>query len=72
MQTTLLNEILSLILGRKYYAIAVREIGINRIVILDRIYTSKEDVNKKIKDLESVASFTYFTTISFRSRKQLC
>lgn len=70
MQTTVLKEIISFILGRKYYANIVATKGTDKTEICSYIFTSKEEANRHRDDLETTLSFLFIETISFRSRKE--
>lgn len=70
MKTSIINEIISFIFGRKYYAITAYARGTTNVYILGDIYTSKEEANKKKQELENEnLSYKYIETISFRSRR---
>lgn len=66
---TVLDSIVSFVLGHKYYANIVNTKGTNKTEVCSFIFRSKEDALKHKKDLDSTRSFLYIETISFRSRK---
>lgn len=70
MQTTVLKEVIALLLGRKYYANIVATKGTDKTEICSYIFTSKEDANKHRDALQTTLSFIFIETISFRSRKE--
>lgn len=69
MQTTILNEILAFLFGRKYYANIVYRKGVSIIEICSYVFPSKELANKHREQIETTLTFKYLETISFRSRK---
>ena len=71
MQTTLLNEIISFIFGRKYYLVVENTVGTTEIWVDSRIYPSKEKAMEQLKELEHNRSYRPVCIVSFRSRKNL-
>lgn len=71
MNTTVLNEILAFLFGRKYYANVVATNGTAKIEICSYIFATPEEAKKHQRELDTNLSFSYVTTVSFRSRKNL-
>ena len=69
MNTTVLNEILAFILGRKYYANIIATKGIDKQEICSYIFATREDAEQHRLDIDNTLSFQFVETISFRSRK---
>lgn len=69
MQTTVINEIISFILGRKYYANIVETRGIGKMEICSFIFATKQAARQHRKELEFNRSFSFVETVSFRSRQ---
>lgn len=69
MKTTVLKEIISFLLGRKYYANIVNVRGTNECEICCFIFLSKEEAQRHREELNATMSYTFVETISFRSRK---
>lgn len=71
MKTTVLNEIVSFLFGRKYYANIINTKGTNRTELCSFIFATKEEVEQHKMEILSTASFQFVETISFRSRNRL-
>lgn len=71
MNTTVLNEILAFLFGRKYYANVIATNGIAKIEICSYIFATQEEAKKHQRELDTNLSYSYVTTVSFRSRKNL-
>lgn len=69
MYTTVLNEIIAFLLGRKYYANVIATKGVAKQEICSYIFTSKAEAEEHRQQIEGTLSFTYVETVSFRSRK---
>ncbi len=69
MNTTVLNEILALLFGRKYYANIIATKGVSKIEICSFIFSTKEAAARHRADIDETMSFSYVETISFRSRR---
>ena len=69
MTTTILNEIVAFIFGRKYYANIVNTVGTKRCEICSYIFLDKLSAQQHVKDLESTITYRYLETVSFRSRR---
>lgn len=66
----LLNNILTHILGNKYYANIINTRGTSKCEISCFIFHNKEEaLEHKIK-LDTTRSFMFIETVSFRSRKK--
>lgn len=68
MNTTVLNEIMAFLFGRKYYANIVRTNGTTREELCSYIFPTKEQAEKHKRDLQHNMSYKYVETIHFRSR----
>lgn len=82
--TTLLNEIISFLFGRKYYALFCRKYyalfgrkyyanivctrGVEKYEICSLIFPTKEAAMEHKRTIETTLSFQFIETISFRSR----
>lgn len=66
----IIQSIIALILGQKYWANIINTRGTERCELSCFIFTTREDADKHRRDLESNATFLYIETVSFRSRKQ--
>jgi len=64
------NEILALLLGKKYYANIINTRGTDKCEIACYIFHSREEAEEHRKRIETTLSFLYIETISFRSRKE--
>lgn len=69
MQTTLITEILALLLGRKYYANIVAVNGTDKTDICSHIFATKQQAEQHKQHIATTLSFQFIETISFRSRK---
>lgn len=68
-QTTILKEIIALILGRKYYANIIHTRGTKKCEISCFIFLSKDDAIAHRHSLDDNLSYKFVETISFRSRR---
>lgn len=66
--TTVLTEIVALILGRKYYANIIHTRGSNKCEVSSFIFRSKKEANQHRAALENNLSYKFVETVSFRSR----
>lgn len=66
--TTVLTEIVALILGRKYYANIIHTRGTNKCEVSSFIFRSKKEANQHRAALENNLSYKFVETVSFRSR----
>ena len=66
---TVLQRIISHVLGHKYYANIINTRGTEKIEMCSFIFRSKEAAYKHRIDIESTRSFMYIETISFRSHR---
>ena len=66
--TTLLNEIISFLFGRKYYANVICTRGVEKYEICSLIFPTKEAAMEHKRTIETTLSFQFIETISFRSR----
>lgn len=69
MQTTVLNEIMAFLFGRKYYANIISTRGTTRQEICSYIFPTREAAERHRQEIDTTLSFRYIDTISFRSRK---
>lgn len=65
----IINAILSMILGQKYWANIINTRGTDRCELSCFIFTTREDADKHKQDVDSTTSFKWVETISFRSRR---
>lgn len=66
--TTVLTEIVAVILGRKYYANIIHTRGTNKCEVSSFIFRSKKEANEHRAALENNLSYKFVETVSFRSR----
>lgn len=69
MHSTILNEIIATLFGRKYYANIIATKGVAKQEICSYIFTSREDAQRHRRDIDNTLSFRFIETVSFRSRK---
>lgn len=69
MKTTLFEAILTHFFGRKYYANIINTRGTFNTQICSYIFRTREEANNHRRTLETLPSFQYLETISFRSRR---
>ena len=70
MQPPLIEAILAHLFGRKYYANIINTRGTFKTEICSYIFHTREEADNHRKVLETLPSFKYIETISFRSRQQ--
>ena len=70
MQTTVLQEVIAFIFGRKYYANIIGTKGVNKMELSSFIFRSKEEGEEHKEKLQATSSFFFIETISFRSRRE--
>lgn len=70
MESTVINEIISFIFGRKYYANIINTRGTDKCEICSFIFKTKSDAAKHRIEIQNTMSFSYIETISFRSRRE--
>lgn len=70
MQTTVLQEVIAFIFGRKYYANIIGTKGVNKMELSSFIFRSKKEVEEHKEKLQATSSFFFIETISFRSRRE--
>lgn len=69
MEMSLIQRIISYLLGYKYYANIVNTKGTGKYEICSFIFDNKADAERHMRDLKTRnLSFSYIETISFRSR----
>jgi hypothetical protein len=66
----IIQAILALVLGNKYWANIINPRGTDRCELSCFIFTTREDAERHKQDLGNTASFMWVETVSFRSRKQ--
>lgn len=69
MYSTVFNEILAFLFGRKYYANIITTKGVAKQEICSYIFATREAADNHRREIETTLSFRYIETISFRSRK---
>lgn len=69
MYSTVFNEILAFLFGRKYYANIIATKGVAKQEICSYIFATREAADNHRREIETTLSFRYIETISFRSRK---
>ncbi len=69
MNTTVLNEIIAFLFGRKYYANIIATKGVSKMEICSFIFSTKEAAARHRTEIDTTMSFSYVETISFRSRR---
>lgn len=70
MQTTVLQEVIAYLFGRKYYANIVGTKGVNKMELSSFIFRSQEEAEEHKEKLQATSSFFFIETISFRSRRE--
>lgn len=70
MHSTVLTEIISFLLGRKYYANIINTRGTAKCEITSFIFPTKEAAEEHKRVIEGTATFLFVETIAFRSRKE--
>lgn len=68
MKTTVFNEIVSFLFGRKYYANIINTKGTNMTELCSFIFSTKEEVEHHKMEILTTSSYQWIETISFRSR----
>ena len=69
MKESLLQSIISHILGRKYYANIVNTRGTFRCELTSRIFLTREQAEQHRRTISSTYTYAHVETISFRSRQ---
>lgn len=69
MYSTVFNEILAFLFGRKYYANIIATKGVAKQEICSYIFATREAADRHRDEIETTLSFRFIETISFRSRK---
>lgn len=69
MNSTVFEEIIAFLFGRRYYANIVNTRGTVKCEICSFIFSTKEAAEKHRLELETTLSYRYLETISFRSRR---
>lgn len=69
MTTTVLNEVIAFILGRKYYANIIHTKGTSKCEISSYIFRTKEEARHHRDALATNMSYKYVETVGFRSRR---
>lgn len=69
MHSTILNEIIATLFGRKYYANIIATKGVAKQEICSYIFTSRDAAQRHRFDIDNTLSFRFIETVSFRSRK---
>lgn len=70
MYTTVINEIMAFLFGRKYYANIVVTRGTTKKEICSFIFRTKDEARKHHEEILTTRTFSFIETISFRSRKE--
>ena len=71
MKQSLLQAIITFVMGYKYYANVINTRGTDRCELACFIFTSRRQAMRHRAALDTTLSFLYVETISFRSRKVL-
>lgn len=71
MYTTVIKEIVALLLGRKYYVNIVTVRGQRRQEACCHIFSDREAARRHMWEINATSSYTFVETVSFRSRKVL-
>ena len=69
MNSTVIKEIMAILLGRKYYANIIATRCTTKQEICSYIFATKEAAERHRDEIETTLSFRYIETVSFRSRK---
>lgn len=69
MNSTVFNEILAFLFGRKYYANIIATKGVAKQEICSYIFATREAADRHRAEIETTLSFRFVETVSFRSRK---
>lgn len=69
MNTSVLNEIIAFLFGRKYYANIIATKGVAKQEICSYIFATRQAAERHRMEIECTLSFRYIDTVSFRSRK---
>lgn len=69
MYSTVFNEILAFLFGRKYYANIIATKGVAKQEICSYIFATREAADRHRAEIETTLSFRFVETVSFRSRK---
>ena len=69
MHSTILNEIIATLFGRKYYANIIATKCVAKQEICSYIFTSRDAAQRHRRDIDNTLSFRFIETVSFRSRK---
>lgn len=69
MYSTVLNEIMAFLLGRKYYANIIATKGVAKQEICSYIFATREAAERHRLEIETTMSFLFIETVAFRSRK---
>lgn len=69
MNSTVFNEILAFLFGRKYYANIIATKGVAKQEICSYIFATREAADRHRVEIETTLSFRFVETVSFRSRK---
>ena len=69
MNTTVINEVMAFLFGRKYYANIVATKGVEKMEICSFIFATRKAAERHRADIECTLSFRYIDTVSFRTRK---
>lgn len=66
--TTVLTEIVAVLLGRKYYANIIHTRGTSKCEVSSFIFRSKKEADEHRAALDHNLSYKFVETVSFRSR----
>ncbi|MCD8288151.1 MAG: hypothetical protein LUC18_04845 [Porphyromonadaceae bacterium] len=69
MTTTILKEVITFLLGRKYYGATFCLRGVSEYQFNSVIYTSKEAMLLHKQEMDDNRTYKWIETFSFRSRK---
>lgn len=68
---TVLTAIAEFLLGKKYYANIINNVGTINCEISSFIFDSRQDADRHRQEINSTRSYQWVETISFRSRENL-
>ena len=69
MHSTVFKEIIAFLFGRKYYANIIATKGVAKQEICSYIFATREAAERHRMEIETILTFRFVETISFRSRK---
>lgn len=67
----LIKLIIEYLFGKKYYANVVNRLGTEELMLSSYIFRTKEEAKEHRRELLHNKSFSYYCTITFRTKKEL-